>query len=70
MIYPVKSKEPDTLRLDLVAGLVTGALLLLILLVLIVGTQIGIRVSAQLSSNRILGPLWLRHRKAEHSKLP
>jgi len=56
MIYPVKSNEPDTLRLDLVAGLVTEALLLLILLVLIVGTQIGIRVSAQLSSNRILGP--------------
>jgi WD40 repeat protein len=42
--------------LDLVAGLVTGSLLSAIAVVIIVGRQIGIRVTAQLPEDGLLGP--------------
>ena len=42
--------------LDTVAGLVTGALLLLVTLVIVIGQQMGIRITAQLPPDRTLGP--------------
>lgn len=42
--------------LDLVAGLLTSVLLLALAVVIIIGSQLGIRVSAQLPEDRLLGP--------------
>lgn len=44
------------LNLDSVAGLVTGFLLLAITLVILIGNQLGIRVTAQLPENNSVGP--------------
>jgi hypothetical protein len=52
----MKSENRFSLDLDSAAGLVTGGLLLAITLVIFIGTQIGIRVTAQLPANNTLGP--------------
>jgi len=52
----MNSENRFSLDLDGAAGLVTGSLLLAITLVIFIGTQIGIRVTAQLPANNTLGP--------------
>lgn len=52
----MKPENRFALDLDSAAGLVTGFLLLVIALVILIGTQIGIRVTAQLPANSTLGP--------------
>ena len=52
----MKSENRFVPDLDSVAGLVTSSLLLAITLVIVIGNQLGIRVTAQLPSNNILGP--------------
>ncbi len=42
--------------LDTVAGLVTGTLLLMVTIVIVIGQQLGIRVTAQLPSGGMAGP--------------
>ena len=52
----MNSEGRGTLELDLVAGLATGFLLLLIALVIVIGTQVGIRVKAQFPTGNKVGP--------------
>ena len=52
----MNSEKRFPLDLDLVAGLVTGFLLLAIALVILIANQIGIRVTAQLPARNLIGP--------------
>jgi Tol biopolymer transport system component len=52
----VNSEGRGSPDLDLVAGLVTGFLLLLITLAIVIGAQIGIRVTAQFPTGNTVGP--------------
>src|SRR5258706_7775607 len=52
----ISDRQRNVFDLDMVAGLVTGVLLLLIAVIIFIGSQIGVRVLAQLPADKTLGP--------------